>query len=198
MLELAYNEQSQELKAATAVNDELTERLAVIETRQELQVIQEAERKVNRAVQYAKRQSKDSEKFIKIYPKKLSNMVLSRRDKDISFSDIGKLMLICGSLHKDTGKIINAEGHAMSIIQIAQSIGDSRQNFYKTMKIFLSKNLIKCVNGEYYINPECAFNGINRVNVIQVTFNGNIGDNVVINIDQSTKVVNYSWQIRQL
>lgn len=191
-LEQAYDEQAQELRGHIELNQELTERLAVIETQQEFQRIQEEERRANRAAQYAKKQSMDSEKFIKVYPKKLSNMVVSRRDKDISFSDIGKLMLLCGSLQKDTGRIIGAEGNPMTVNQMAGFIGDSRQNFAKTIKVLLDRGLVKQVGNEYFINPECAFNGINRVNVIQMTFNGNIGDNVVINIDQSTKVVNYS------
>jgi 23S rRNA pseudoU1915 N3-methylase RlmH len=189
-LEQAYNEQSQELRGYAEVNQELTERLATIETRQELQSIQEEERRLNRAAQYAKRQAQDTEKFIKIYPKKLRNIVVSRRDKALSFSDIGKLMLLCGSLQKDTGKIINTEGNAMTAMQMATYIGDSRQNFSKTIKVFIDQNLVRCVGGEYFINPECAFNGINRVNVINVVFNGNVGDNVVINVDQSTKIIN--------
>lgn len=189
-LEQAYNDQSMELRGYAELNSELTERLVSIEAQQECIAIQENERRSNRAAQYAKRQLMDTEKFIKIYPKKLRNIVVARRDKAVSFSDIGKLMLLCGSLQKDTGKIINPEGNAMTTMQMATYIGDSRQNFSKTIKIFLDQNLVKCVNNEYFINPECAFNGINRVNVINVVFNGNVGDNVVINVDQSTKVIN--------
>lgn len=189
-LEQAYDEQATELRGYVELNTELTERLSHIESIQECIAVQNEERRVNRAAQYAKRQSMDTEKFIKIFPKKLRNIEVARSDKDISFSDIGKLMILCGSLQKDTGKIINAEGNPMSIIQMANYIGDSRQNFSKTIKVFLAQDLVKCVGGAYFINPECAFNGINRVNVIQMVFNGNIGNNVVINVDQSTKVIN--------
>lgn len=186
-LEQAYEEQAQELKAHIELNQELTERIAVIETRQELITIQEEERRANRAAQYAKRASQDTEKFIKVFPKGVCEMKIAKDVKDISFADAGKLMFLSMHIQKDTGLIANPNGTPMNITQMAKAIGDNRQNFHKTLKLFIEMNFVRSVGNEYFVNPEYAFNGVNRNKVVQLVFNNcTIGDNVTINIDQRT------------
>lgn len=186
-LEQAYDEQSVELRGYLAVNNELTERLTHIEACQQLQSMQEAERKAHRTAQYNKRKSMDSELFIKVFPKGVCDMKELKDVKNISFSDAGKLMFISMHIQKDTGLVANPNGSAMNVTQMSKAIGDSRQNLHKTLKLFLEMNFMRVVNGEYFVNPDYAFNGINRSKVVQLVFNNcTIGDNATFIIDQST------------
>lgn len=129
----------------------------------------------------------ESDPFTKTYHKGIDEMKSLKLSGDITFSDIGKFHMISASVQKDTGLIVShVTGLPMSLSEIADEIGDYKQNIYKTFEKLIAINIIwkKNISGMevYYVNPEYIFNGASRMAAnINIYNNCNIQNNTIVN-----------------
>lgn len=147
---------------------------------------EEQQRLKNRKYWLEKKRKQDPELFIKQYQEGWSDMLMLKRENNLSFADAGKFAFLCMHIEKDTGLIVKPKSsEAMRRIDMANAIGDHKQHFYKTLDKFMELGLVqrRTVGAEefFYINPKYAFNGISKVAAQSVIFNNcTFGDNATI------------------
>lgn len=114
-------------------------------------------------------EQRDTDTFSKTYHNGITLIKNLKASNDLSFSDIGKLHMITGLLAKNNNMLIQ-NNKPMTIPEIADAIGDYKQNMYKTMDKLLDLRIITIETVDnhdvYCLDQHIAFNGIRIDNVL--------------------------------